>query len=266
MTAGTGTAPGVAGGGHALRRRVSFLALMGTVIGSAWLVLWLWSASPYGRYLDHGRWTDVGALASLCRAVPGGEFVVPALLYAAAWVLMIAAMMLPTTLPILEMFRRITAGRSDQNRLLRLVVTGYLAAWIGFGLLAHIVDGALLGFAAKFAWIDFNGWAVGAFVLGIAGIFQFSALKYRCLEKCHTPFGFIVERWRGTAPGREALRLGFDHGVFCIGCCWALMLLMFVVGTGSIGWMLALAAVMAIEKNMPWGRHLSAPLGIALVA
>ncbi len=97
MTAGTETAPGVAGGGHALRRRASFLALMGALIGSAWVVLWLWSASPYGRYLDHGRWTDVGALASLCRAVPGGEFVVPMFLYAAAWVLMTAAMMLPTT-------------------------------------------------------------------------------------------------------------------------------------------------------------------------
>ncbi len=234
------------------------------LVACAWLTLWLWSASPYARYLNHGGWAE-GALAALCRAFPQGEWFVPAALYAGGWVLMIAAMMLPTTLPILEMFRRITAGRVDQNHLLRLVVIGYLAAWTGFGLLAHIVDGALLGFAAKFAWIDFNGWAVGAFVLGIAGIFQFSALKYRCLEKCHTPFGFIVERWRGTAPGREALRLGFDHGVFCIGCCWALMLLMFVVGTGSIGWMLALAAVMAAEKNLRSGKRLRTPLGVGLI-
>ena len=155
--------------------------------------------------------------------------------------------------------------RFEPYRLLRLVVTGYLAAWIGFGLLAHAVDGMLLAFAEKFPWIGFNGWAVGAFVLGIAGLFQFSALKYRCLEKCHTPFGFIVERWRGTAPGREALRLGFDHGVFCVGCCWALMLLMFVVGTGSIGWMLALAAVMAAEKNLPGGKRLRTPLGVGLI-
>jgi len=266
MTAGTDTAPGVAGGGLMLRRRVSFLALMGTVIGSAWLVLWLWSASPYGRYLDHGRWTDVGALASLCRAVPGGEFVVPALLYAAAWVLMIAAMMLPTTLPILEMFRRITTGRADSGRLILLVVTGYLAAWVGFGIVAHIGDALLHVAGERTSWLLTDGWIVGAMVLAGAGAFQFSALKYRCLDKCRTPLGFIVERWRGVSPSREALKLGFDHGLFCVGCCWALMLLMFVVGTGSLGWMLALSAVMAAEKNLPGGRRLSVPLGIALFA
>ncbi len=264
MTAGTDTAPGVAGGGLMLRRRVSFLALMGTVIGSAWLVLWLWSASPYGRYLDHGRWTDVGALASLCRAVPGGEFVVPALLYAAAWVLMIAAMMLPTTLPILEMFRRITTGRADSGRLILLVVTGSLAAWVGFGIVAHIGDALLHVAGERTSWLLTDGWIVGAVVLAGAGAFQFSALKYRCLDKCRTPLGFIVERWRGVSPGREALKLGFDHGLFCVGCCWALMLLMFVVGTGSLGWMLVLSAVMAAEKNLPGGRRLSAPLGVAL--
>jgi predicted metal-binding membrane protein len=78
------------------------------------------------------------------------------------------------------------------------------------------------------------------------------------------PLGFIVERWRGVSPDREALKLGFDHGLFCVGCCWALMLLMFVVGTGSLGWMLALSAVMAAEKNLAGGRRLSTPLGVAL--
>ena len=79
-------------------------------------------------------------------------------------------------------------------------------------------------------------------MLAGAGLFQFSALKYRCLEQCHTPFAFVAARWHGVAPAREAWRLGVDHGLFCVGCCWALMLLMFVVGMGSLGWMLALAA------------------------
>jgi len=78
--------------------------------------------------------------------------------------------------------------------------------------------------------------------------------------------GFIVAHWRGVRPRLEAFRLGLDHGMFCVGCCWAIMLLMFVVGTGSVGWMLALAAVMAIEKNVSWGRRLAAPLGGALLA
>ena len=247
-------------------RRAAFFALMVGLIGTAWLTLWLWSASPYGRYLDHGRWTDTGMLASLCRALPGGDIVLPALLYAAGWVLMIAAMMLPTTLPILDMFRRMTAGRADRNRLVGLVVIGYLAVWLGFGLMAHVLDWLLHVVAQQIPWLTLNGWAVGVVVLGGAGAFQFSALKYRCLEKCHTPFSFISARWRGRAPAREALRLGLDHGAFCVGCCWALMLLMFVVGAGSVGWMLALAAVMAAEKNLPGGQRLRTPLGLGLIA
>jgi predicted metal-binding membrane protein len=77
---------------------------------------------------------------------------------------------------------------------------------------------------------------------------------------------FVVQHWRGRDQRRQALLLGIHHGLYCVGCCWALMLLMFVVGTGSVGWMLALGAVMAAEKNFPWGRRLSAPLGIGLLA
>lgn len=247
-------------------RRAVFRWLFGGLIASAWLTLWLWSASPYARFLDHGAWADAGVFAALCRSIPEGQLILPALLYTAAWALMIAAMMLPTTLPILEMFRRIVAGRVDRNRLVGLVVLGYLVAWLGFGLLAHALDLLLHAGAENIPWLAVRGWVVGAAVIGIAGLFQFSALKYRCLDKCHTPFGFIVERWHGQAPAREALRLGLDHGLFCIGCCWALMLLMFVVGMGSIGWMLALAGVMAAEKNLPGGKRVSAPLGAALIA
>jgi predicted metal-binding membrane protein len=247
-------------------RRVAFRWLFAGLTGSAWLTLWLWSVSPYGRLLEHGNWSEVGVLGPICRAIPEGDLLVPALLYALGWVLMIAAMMLPTTLPILEMFRRIVAGRRDANRLVALLVLGYLAAWLGFGLIAHALDGLLHSVVEDFPWLTLHAWVVGAGVLGIAGVFQFSALKYRCLDKCHTPFGFIIQRWRGRSPAREALRLGIDHGLFCIGCCWALMLLMFVVGTGSIGWMLALAAVMAAEKNLAAGKRLRAPLGAALMA
>jgi len=266
MTARTDAAPAVPRDAPALRRRAIFLALITGLIGAAWAALWAWSASPYGRYLDHGRWADAGALASLCRALPGGEIVVPAIVYAAAWILMTAAMMLPTTLPILELFRRITAERPDSMRLITLVITGYLAAWFAFGVLAHAADAALHAAGERSSWLLADGWIVGAAVLASAGWFQFSALKYRCLEKCRTPLGFIVARWRGLAPGRESLRLGFDHGLFCVGCCWALMLLMFVVGTGSLGWMLALAGAMAAEKNLPWGKRLRTPVGLGLIA
>jgi predicted metal-binding membrane protein len=245
---------------------IGLRALLVALTAAAWLALWSWSASPYARYLDHGGWGDAGALAALCRAVPAGGIVVPALLHSLGWVLMVAAMMLPTTLPILGLFRRMTAHRPDGRRLAARVVAGYFIAWLGFGLAAHGLDWGVHALGGRSPWLADHGWIVGAATVLGAGLFQFSALKYRCLDKCHTPLGFVLARWHGVQPAREALRIGFDHGLFCVGCCWALMLLMFVVGTGSIGWMLALAAVMAAEKNLPGGRRLRAPLGIALLA
>lgn len=266
MTPPAGEMHGTVGGElHAIDQRALFRALMACLVASAWLTLWAWSVSPYARYLDHGRWTDIGIAGQICRAIPAGDIVVPALLYASGWLAMIAAMMLPTTLPLLEIFRRVTAGRPDAARLVVLVICGYLCAWLGFGLAAHAADWLLHAGVAKVPWLAANGWAIGAAVLCAAGLFQFSALKYRCLDKCRTPFGFVVERWRGKSPAGEAWRLGISHGIFCVGCCWALMLLMFVVGSASLGWMLALSAVMAAEKNLPGGHRISAPLGIALM-
>ena len=84
-------------------------------------------------------------------------------------------------------------------------------------------------------------------------------------DQCRTPFSFIAQYWRGRRPKWNAFLLGAHHGAFCVGCCWAIMLLMFVVGTGNVGYMLALGAIMALEKNAPWGRRLSPPLGSALL-
>ncbi len=240
--------------------------LLGALALVAWLALAWWSASPHARFLAHGGWTDASTFAELCRAVPQGEIVVPALLHALAWVLMIAAMMLPTTIPVLSMFQRLVRERPDRAQLIVRVVIGFFVAWMAFGLVAHGVDTLLHGAVAGNPAVAVHAWAFGAVVLAGAGAFQFSALKYRCLEQCHTPFAFVSTRWRGRAPAREAFRIGFDHGLFCIGCCWALMLLMFIVGTGNLALMSVLALVMAAEKNLPWGRRLRIPLGAALLA
>jgi len=247
-------------------RNLAFALIFAALVATAWLALWLWSASPYARYVTHGGYLDPAAFAALCLAVPGGTIIVPALLYAAAWMLMIAAMMLPTTYPLLAMFRRIIAGRADETRLTWLVVAGFALAWLAFGLAAHAADAGLALVAERNPWFVGHGWIVGAAVLAGAGLFQFSALKYRCLEQCRTPFAFVASRWHGRAPAREALRLGIDHGLFCVGCCFALMLVMFVVGTASIGWMIALAALMAAEKNLPGGTRLRLPVGLGLLA
>jgi predicted metal-binding membrane protein len=246
------------------RRWFAPLAL--TLTAAAWLALLLWRQGPYGRYLDHGSWSEIGLGAGICAALPAMGWALPAALYVGGWVLMIAAMMLPTVTPLLDRFERLVAQRPDRARLLAAIIAGYLLAWLGFGAAAHLLDAALRQAALRSDWLPANGWIIGALILALAGLFQFSRLKYECLARCRTPLSFIAAHWRGRAPSREALRLGLDHGVFCVGCCWAIMLLMFVVGTASLGWMLLLGAVMAVEKNTRWGARLSRPLGAVLLA
>jgi predicted metal-binding membrane protein len=250
-------------GGPSARR--GFLPIAVALTSVAWIALWLWGQGPYARYLNHGSWTSTGSAAAICRALPAGNWLLPVSVYGGGWLLMTAAMMLPTTLPLLDRFDRVVAERADRRRLVILVIFGYLIVWTGFGVAAHVLDAGLHQALRQSAWLLLNGWAVGAVILAIAGLFQFSRLKYHCLAKCRTPFSFIAKHWRGPKPRRNAFLLGLDHGLFCVGCCWAIMLLMFVVGTGSVGWMLALGAVMALEKNTRWGARLSLPLGATLL-
>jgi predicted metal-binding membrane protein len=240
--------------------------IIGLLIGTAWVALWLWAQGPYGRYLDHGRWTEIGVAADICRALPGGDVLLPGLLYIGGWVLMTAAMMMPTVLPLLRRFERLTAARADRRVLVGLLIAGYLLVWVAFGLAAHLLDTALHLIIRQSTWLMVNGWVVGAIVLAMAGVFQFTRLKYRCLDQCRTPFSFITQYWRGRRPKWNAFVLGGHHGGFCVGCCWAIMLLMFVIGTGNVGYMLVLGAIMALEKNAPWGRRLSRPLGFGLLS
>ena len=237
-----------------------FLPVMGLLIVLAWTTLWIWERSPYGRYLNHDE------LGTLDLFGDAGGVMLAALLYIAGWTLMTVAMMLPTTVPLLEIFRRLTRRRSDHGLLVALVIAGYLSVWLAFGIAVHLADWVLHEVFERSAWLEGNGWLIGAGTLLLAGAFQFSRLKYACLEKCRAPLTFVMEHWRGRNERTHSFLLGVHHGVFCVGCCWALMLLMFGVGIGNVGWMLALGAVMAVEKNVAWGRKLSAPLGVGLLA
>ena len=241
-----------------IAHRNMFVPIMGMLIALAWLTLWAWEVSPYGRYLNHGELANID-LEGI------GSVLTTAVLYVAGWTLMTVAMMLPTSLLLLEIFRRLTARRADHGQLMTLVVVGYLGVWLAFGVVAHIADWFLHEAYEHIDWLQTNAWLFGAGPLLLAGVFQFTSLKYRCLDKCRTPLSFVMEHWRGSHERTHAFLLGVQHGAFCVGCCWALMFLMFAVGIGNIGWMLMLGAVMAIEKNVPWGRQLSAPLGVGLL-
>jgi len=216
-----------------IRTQRGLVPIIGLLIATAWAALWLWAQSPYGRYLDHGRWTEIGIAADICRALPRGDVLLPGLLYVDGWLLMTAAMMLPTVLPLLRRFERLTAARADRHILVGLLIADYLLVWAAFGIAAHLLDTALHLIAGQSTWLVVNGWLLGATVLAIAGAFQFTRLKYRCLDRCRTPLGFMTQYWHGRRPKWNAFLLGGHHGGFCVGCCWAVMLLMFVVGTGE---------------------------------
>jgi predicted metal-binding membrane protein len=155
--------------------------------------------------------------------------------------------------------------RPNRLSLVSLLVVGYVGVWAAFACLVHLGDIGVHETVSGIGLLEANAWAISAATFVLAGGYQFTGLKYRCLDKCRSPVSFVMQNWHGRRERWDAFRLGVHHGIFCLGCCWALMLLMFAVGLGNIGWMLVLAAVMATEKNMPWGRRLSAPLGIVLI-
>ena len=232
-----------------------FIVVMAVLILLAWIVLWLSARSGSHGFLH--------ALHGLDAFAGGSTF---ALVFVGGWTVMVVAMMLPTSLPLISMFRSITGGRKDRNLLAGLLVTGYLAVWSLFGLVVYLGGWALQGAVVQSGWLQTNAWALGAGVLTLAGVYQFTPLKYKCLEKCRSPLSFIAGHWRGSSERSQAFRLGAHHGLFCVGCCWSLMLLMFLVGAGgALLWMLVLGAVMAVEKNASWGRRIGVPLGVLLL-
>jgi predicted metal-binding membrane protein len=234
-----------------------FTTLLAGLIGLTWLSLLAWGSSPYARFLSH---EEVGAVEGF-----GGGYVTVVALFVAAWTLMTIAMMLPTSLPLVALFHSFVRRRPTQVRLVLLLITGYLSVWTLFGAGVHLGDRGVHEAVERLGWLDDNAWAIATGTILLAGVYQFTPLKYHCLDKCRSPFGFIQQHWRGGREGVDAFRLGVHHGIFCLGCCWSLMLLMFAVGVGNLVWMLVLGAVMAVEKNAPWGRKLSAPLGALLL-
>ena len=134
-----------------------------------------------------------------------------------------------------------------------------------FGAGAWLLDRGIHAIVNAWPWLATHSYLILATTLIVAGLWQFSPIRDRCLEECRSPFGFVVNRWRGTSLRKESFAMGVAHGAFCVGCCWSLMLVMFGVGLGSVPAMLGLGAITAVEKNLPWGRRLTRPMGVVLV-
>ncbi len=186
-----------------------------------------------------------------------------ALLFLLAWQVMVAAMMLPSALPLIRLFDAVSRKQERAWLARGAFLGGYAAVWTAFGALALLGDSALHHTVDAFPWLAERPWLVAGSVLALAGAFQFSELKDQCLSKCRQPGPYLLAHYRR---GPEAgFRLGFGHGLFCLGCCWALMLVMFAAGVAVLWWMAALTAVMVYEKTGRHGRALTPVVGFALL-
>jgi predicted metal-binding membrane protein len=233
--------------------RRGVLLVGGAAVAAAWIALAAWGRSDLRYLLGHERLGTVGLPAL------GGLM--------AGWVLMTVAMMLPASMPLIAWFHGLARGRARHGGMVLLLVGGYLATWAVFGVAVHAGDWVLHRAGAALPFVAAGAWALAPGALVVAGLWQFTPLKRRCLRRCCMRPELSVEQWAADArPARLALRLGVQEGVWTLGCCWALMLLMMVGGMSSLAHMLALGAVMLVEKSVQGSRRLTAPLGVCLLA
>lgn len=183
------------------------------------------------------------------------------------WSIMMAAMMLPSAMPMIllygELVRRRRAVRVAYAPT-TLFATGYLIAWTVASLILTVLHWPLERAGLLDAMMDNTSPALAAVLLIAAGVFQLSPLKHACLRHCRTPMQFILAHWRDGSMG--AVAMGFRHGLWCAGCCWALMLLLFAVGVMNLLWVGALTAYVAVEKIVPKGELIGRYAGFALLA
>jgi predicted metal-binding membrane protein len=185
----------------------------------------------------------------------------------AMWAVMMAAMMLPSAMPILRVVedsnRKAVAGGAAPAPT-AMFVLGYLVIWTLFSAAAGTLQAVLRSLALLTPGLSVSNPRVGGAILLLAGAYEFTQLKGRCLAHCHGPFRFLLMPWREGIRG--SLRMGMRYGLVCLGCCWALMLVLFVVGVMNLAWVAALAVIILLEKLAMGGKWLPRLAGIALMA
>jgi predicted metal-binding membrane protein len=240
----TGLAPAFT----AARARLGLIAALFGLAALAW-----WSTAERMAGMDDGPGTDLGAV---------GWFL-------GVWIVMMAAMMFPSVSPTVALYARM--ARRGPRIAPFVFASGYLATWTAAGLAAYgvfKVGDRLLG--GELAWDGTGRWLAGGTLL-LAAAYELTPMKDICLGQCRSPVGFLLSTWRGGTRG--AFEMGARHGAWCVGCCWALMASLFALGVMSLAWMAFVAALIALEKTVPFGRAITYTtaallfaLGIAVLA
>jgi predicted metal-binding membrane protein len=226
----------------ALRRDRLVIALsLAAVVALAWLYLWRHASMPA---------MDSAALA----------------LTFFMWVVMMAGMMLPGAAPTILFYGAMVRKNAERGTVLPTVwvfASGYLLVWTAFSLAAVLLQAALEHAALLTPHMASGSNRLNGALLVAAGVYQLTPLKDHCLSKCRNPVQFFMTHWRPGTSG--ALRMGISQGAYCLGCCWLLMLLLFVVGVMNLAWVALIAAFVFLEKLLPGGRLTSRLAGVALI-
>ena len=230
---------------HALRHdRVALVVLLVLTPVLSWIWIVIMARDMYGPMTGPSAWMMTT------------QWDAPHLLMLwAMWSVMMTAMMLPSAAPLILLYG--SAARRAPERTARrhtyALAAGYLAVWTTFSLAATALQRALASLLLISPMMEAGSSRVSAALLIVAGMYQWTPLKHACLRKCQTPLGFLMARWRDGSSG--AFRLGFEHGSYCVGCCWALMLLLFAGGVMNVVVIATLTAWVAFEKLAPFGRR-----------
>ena len=226
------------------------VAVSGALLGAG-LVGWI---VTYQRMhgMDAGPGTDLGGLGW----------------YLGIWVTMMAAMMLPSVAPMVLVFSRVNRERARRGNLgaapTWVFVAGYLVAWTAYGLVAYALFRVAKEAAPNFLGWNRGGRYVAGAALVFAGLYELTPLKEVCLRHCRGPLHFVLGGWREGQAG--AMRMGVEHGIYCVGCCWGLMVALFALGVMSLTWTAVIAAVIFVQKVLPFGDRLELLFATAFIA
>jgi predicted metal-binding membrane protein len=239
--------------------RLLILACICLATGLAW---------AYLAYLDHRMWAGMQheqMMAAMGMAMEMPWTAADVFFTFAMWAVMMAGMMTPSASPMLLLFARARAARGGR-RVSTATLTfglGYMAVWTGFSLAAAFAQYGLHQAAMLSPAMASSSSRLTAAILAVAGAYQLTPWKGRCLRHCRSPLGFLMTHWCDGTLG--AFRMGVRHGAYCLGCCWALMCVLFVVGVMNLVWVAALTGFVFIEKIGPAGGILARATGVAMV-
>lgn len=228
------------------RERTAILVLLLVLAGASWLLLLRQSGMAAG---------GTGITMAMGPAM-----------FLAVWVAMMVAMMFPTAAPMILTFAKISGGRRARRGTFVptwVFVAGYLLVWMVFGLLAYVLALAAEGLAAGSVGVAENAGRIGGVAILLAGLYQLSPLKRACLTTCRSPMEFVITRWREGYAG--ALRMGVEHGAYCLGCCWLLFVILFPIGMMNIAAMALVTLLIYAEKALSFGREAAIAAAVALV-